>query len=129
MDYKEQLKSPKWQKKRLEIMERDGFQCQCCYDRDEELTVHHKKYIKGRMSWEYDEELITLCTECHENIHKLEKLGSYLFFDFLKISINYTDFYLLSKVISYFISEQGIEIGIKNLIALIKAQTIKEDEI
>jgi len=30
MTYAEQLKSPKWQKKRLNIMERDQFRCQDC---------------------------------------------------------------------------------------------------
>ena len=33
MNYSEQLKSPKWQKKRLEIMQRDKFTCQLCGDK------------------------------------------------------------------------------------------------
>lgn len=28
--YKENLKNPKWQKKRLKILKRDDFKCRCC---------------------------------------------------------------------------------------------------
>lgn len=38
------------------------------------LQVHHKKYIQERMPWEYaEEDLITLCNECH-NIYHSESL-------------------------------------------------------
>ena len=34
------------------------------------LNVHHKRYIIGREIWDYDdEELITLCQNCHQEIH------------------------------------------------------------
>jgi 5-methylcytosine-specific restriction endonuclease McrA len=36
-----------------------------------ELNVHHVCYRKGLEPWEYpDEELITLCPECHKKIHE-----------------------------------------------------------
>lgn len=36
-----------------------------------ELHVHHKYYVLGRKPWEYpDEALITLCSDCHEKLHK-----------------------------------------------------------
>lgn len=70
MDFKEQIKSPKWQKKRLEILNRDNFTCQSCGNTNETLHVHHIKYIKDKMYWDYpDSLLITLCEECHDTEH------------------------------------------------------------
>lgn len=38
-----------------------------------ELHVHHKYYIIGRKPWEYpNDALITLCSDCHEKLHKLK---------------------------------------------------------
>ena len=35
------------------------------------LHVHHKYYIKGKKTWDYDSNaLITLCELCHENLHR-----------------------------------------------------------
>ena len=37
------------------------------------LHVHHKLYIENREPWQYkDENLITLCSDCHAEIHKIE---------------------------------------------------------
>jgi hypothetical protein len=69
--YWEQLKSPQWQRRRLEIMSRDEFECQYCGDSESTLNVHHKHYFKGRMVWDYsDDELVTLCESCHELTHE-----------------------------------------------------------
>jgi hypothetical protein len=66
--YFEKLKSPKWQKRRLLIMERDEFKCCRCNDTENNLQVHHKYYTKNTDPWNYpDEALTTLCEECHEN--------------------------------------------------------------
>ena len=63
---------PKWQKRRLEIMQRDGFRCLRCGADDVTLNVHHRRYITGRKIWEYDDEdLGTFCQPCHETIHGL----------------------------------------------------------
>ena len=73
MTYQEQIKSPKWQKKRLEILERDRFACRICNDSETELHVHHKAYIKSLNVWEYPNHyLITLCDKCHKLFHKKE---------------------------------------------------------
>ena len=73
MTYKEQLKSPKWQKKRLKIMQRDRFACRICNDNTTELHVHHKAYINGINVWEYPNHyLVTLCDKCHKLFHKKE---------------------------------------------------------
>ena len=70
LSYKEQYLSPKWQKRRLEILQRDGFKCRHCGSDDKTLHVHHHRYIKGRNVWEYDDsELMTLCDSCHEVEH------------------------------------------------------------
>lgn len=70
MDYKEQIKSPKWQKKRLEVMQKDNFTCQLCGNTESMLNVHHLSYHRDRNIWEYEEwELITLCENCHKEEH------------------------------------------------------------
>lgn len=64
--YLDKLKNPKWQKKRLEILQRDNFTCQSCYDAESTLHVHHCFYKKGCDPWDYDNQsLVTLCDECH----------------------------------------------------------------
>jgi hypothetical protein len=68
MTYAEQLKHPKWQKKRLRVLERADFKCQSCLETDKTLHVHHKLYRKGAMAWEYDDnDLAVLCETCHQD--------------------------------------------------------------
>lgn len=75
MTYKEQLLHPNWQRKRLEILQRDDFCCRLCCDTETTLHVHHKQYAKGRMAWEYpNDELVTLCAECHDTMHEQQGL-------------------------------------------------------
>lgn len=67
MSYAEKLKNPKWQKKRLEILQRDEFKCCYCNDEKTELQIHHLKYTKE--PWQApNEDLITLCKHCHNLI-------------------------------------------------------------
>lgn len=69
--YSEKLKDPRWQRKRLEVMERDEFCCQICMDSGSTLHVHHKRYVKGRNPWEYEiHDLATVCENCHESAHE-----------------------------------------------------------
>lgn len=76
--YSEKLKDPRWQKKRLEILNRDKWTCQRCFDTESTLHVHHIKY--SGEPWEVEERyLLTLCDECHEHEHgSLEKEGKFL---------------------------------------------------
>lgn len=68
--YKEKLKDPRWQKKRLIIMERDRFQCSSCGDDSKTLNVHHCVYVNTNDPWDYpDNLLITLCEDCHNFEH------------------------------------------------------------
>jgi hypothetical protein len=65
--YSDKLQDPRWQKKRLVILQRDGFTCQSCCDMENTLHVHHRLYISGRDPWDYpDGLLVTLCKDCHE---------------------------------------------------------------
>ena len=71
--YAEKLLDPRWQKKRLEVLQNYDFVCQSCCDGESTLHVHHKHYIRGRKVWEYDnKQLICLCWQCHENQHDIE---------------------------------------------------------
>ena len=66
-EYPEKFKDPRWQKKRLEVMERDEWKCQKCGDKDNTLNVHHRYYENGKDPWDYPlEALITLCQDCHK---------------------------------------------------------------
>ncbi len=69
--YSELLRDPRWQKKRLKVLERDNFLCSSCGDGTTELHVHHKKYLDGKKPWDYRMEMLTtLCTHCHSEIHR-----------------------------------------------------------
>lgn len=68
--YYEKLKDPKWQKKRLEAMQRKEFCCELCGDNETTLNVHHKEYFKNYEPWEYElDQLAVLCESCHESYH------------------------------------------------------------
>jgi hypothetical protein len=72
--YSDLLKDPRWQKKRLEIMQRDDFTCQLCLDKETTLNIHHKRYNKARNPWEYDNDvLLTVCEDCHNLIKIAEQ--------------------------------------------------------
>ena len=67
------LERREWRAKRLRILARDSYTCQQCGKRESlgvRLQVHHKHYIYGLDPWEYkDTELITLCEQCHGDLH------------------------------------------------------------
>jgi hypothetical protein len=66
--YLKKLRDPRWQKMRLEVMNRDEWTCQQCLDKESTLHVHHRYYIQGAEPWEYPlEALVTLCEVCHES--------------------------------------------------------------
>ena len=66
-NYSELLQDPRWQKKRVDILQRDNFTCQHCGSTEKSLQVHHLRYQKWKKPWEYDnDELLTLCCDCHE---------------------------------------------------------------
>ena len=65
--YREKLLDPRWQKRRLEILNRDEFTCRACGDKTSTLHVHHFWYENDKEPWDVSEKaLITLCVTCHE---------------------------------------------------------------
>lgn len=74
MTYQEKLKDPRWQKKRLEILQRDNFTCENCGDSETELHVHHRWYEKNTEIWDYPNEVFeTLCVNCHNHYSAADK--------------------------------------------------------
>lgn len=74
MTYKETLRDPRWQKKRLLILQRDNWGCVKCGSTTRNLQVHHIRYRKGFDPWEYfDSDLETLCEFCHKKEHNIEQ--------------------------------------------------------
>lgn len=72
ISYHEQLKTKEWEQRRKEIIELAGNKCNRCSG-TEILQVHHKKYRKGKLAWEYpDEDLECLCRKCHKKHHEEE---------------------------------------------------------
>lgn len=69
-----QYKDPRWQKKRLEVMEANDYTCEICGDDRSTLNVHHKHYDYEKRIWEYDvEDFQCLCEDCHEKLHEDQK--------------------------------------------------------
>lgn len=72
--YSELLQDPRWQKKRLEILEYAGWRCQICGAQNITLHVHHSRYIKNKKPWQYPSgSLIAVCKPHHEMLHPEKK--------------------------------------------------------
>jgi len=70
----DRYKHPKWQKKRLHVLERDGWKCVACLDGSSTLHVHHKRYLGD--PWDVtDDDLQTLCERCHSMLGPHPKAG------------------------------------------------------
>jgi 5-methylcytosine-specific restriction endonuclease McrA len=67
--YADKLKDPRWQRRRLQILQKSDFSCMKCDAEDQTLHVHHLIYEKGKEPWEYsDELLVPLCDQCHKEV-------------------------------------------------------------
>jgi 5-methylcytosine-specific restriction endonuclease McrA len=51
-----------------QVLERDGWRCQVCGAMSN-LEVHHKQF-RSHSGPDTEENLITLCTACHTNLHR-----------------------------------------------------------
>ena len=123
--YRDKLKDPRWQKKRLKIMERDKFSCVYCGDGKTTLHVHHKKYVGE--PWDCPDNLLeTLCEDCHSFTHEKNKEN------LLINKLGFTKQYLFGKHI--FIQRKGmlfgklLNISPKNIVkeVIIKEVVVKE---
>lgn len=83
--YFDLLKSPHWQKKRLEILEAADFLCEECRDGESTLHVHHTYYGKGRKPWEYEDCFFqVLCEKCHQKISLIDDTFHQNFYALIK---------------------------------------------
>jgi hypothetical protein len=63
-DYSAKLSDPRWQRRRLEEMQRADWKCECCGAAKKTLHVHHLDY-RGE-PWEVPAGwLEVLCADCH----------------------------------------------------------------
>jgi hypothetical protein len=50
----------------------------CDLSSEQDLNVHHKYYLNGKLAWEYkNEALISLCANCHQKEHKNNEIFVY----------------------------------------------------
>ena len=54
--------------RRRAILHRDNYTCQCCGKKNCRLEVHHIKF-RSNGGTDDEENLITLCKECHDGVH------------------------------------------------------------
>jgi 5-methylcytosine-specific restriction endonuclease McrA len=72
--YKKQLKMKEWELFRLYVIISKGIKCELCdYNHLRYLQVHHKRYKKGLMAWQYElEDMMVVCKTHHKKIHMPE---------------------------------------------------------
>lgn len=77
-DYSEKLQNGNWQRRRIQILQRDDFRCTICGS-DQKLEVHHLDYLEGIQVWEHPNDmLVTLCRKCHEKEQPRYKVERHL---------------------------------------------------
>ena len=73
MNYADKLRDPRWQKRRLQVLEAANFRCEDCRRGDLPLEVHHCAYPAGKMPWQCPPELLmAVCESCHDSRQRLE---------------------------------------------------------
>lgn len=69
--YRQYLNSPDWKRVRNRVMRRDGWTCQRCGSRAQE--VHHVKYTKAHGRGDFRKQplknMVALCRACHQKAH------------------------------------------------------------
>lgn len=100
--YSEKLRDPRWQKKRLEVMQRDEWTCQICGDSASTLNVHHRWYDRGVEPWDYGlEALVTLCERCHATESKGRKFVEDMLIEAMRRTLLHRDLLALVVVFSH----------------------------
>lgn len=128
MTYLEKLQDPRWQKKRLEVMQRDNFTCVCCGDKETTLNVHHLKYT-GK-PWEApNESLITTCKHCHTAI-EFKNIYWESYFKVIKIKSKSDKknafLIIIVESVIYFLQTDGISVDEMPLINIQMAIKLSE---
>ena len=62
------LDSTRYRALHRQVLERDGWRCQFCGSM-QQLQVHHLKF-RSQSGGDEEQNLITLCTECHARMHR-----------------------------------------------------------
>jgi 5-methylcytosine-specific restriction endonuclease McrA len=62
------LDSEQYEQLRNAVLRRDGWRCQLCGTRSG-LEVHHKEF-RSHSGDDSEQNLITLCSACHANVHQ-----------------------------------------------------------
>ena len=65
--YAERRATREWTILKQQVHRRDGYRCRLCGNSDEQLHAHHCTY--ANYAEERLEDLITLCSTCHERFH------------------------------------------------------------
>lgn len=65
MNYSDKLKDPRWQRRRLEVLQKADFRCEFCGASDKTIHVHHLKYTGEPWDAPLDD-LEALCDEHHK---------------------------------------------------------------
>ena len=107
--YADKLKDPRWQRRRLEILQRDNWGCIYCGDKTSELQVHHLLYLSNRDPWEYDDEhLVTACIACHADETRLKEEDKMLVNMMSMAGCRRRDLYSFFTDLRRFIRESGV---------------------
>jgi hypothetical protein len=124
--YSEKLKDPRWQKKRLEIFQRDKFSCVICQAEDITLHAHHVAYEKDTEPWEYDNKnIVTLCEECHTEIHAGYKDALRMLFGKIQEEKTFTDWEIENAEQQYSYDVGGIMRYLKEDVLLLGGEHFK----
>lgn len=99
--YTEKLQDPRWQKKRLEVFNRDNWTCRSCGDTTTQLEIHHVEYFDGLEPWEYPDHMLkTLCHTCHKKEQERPKYEQYLIQSLLSAGFTANDLLAMSVMIT-----------------------------
>lgn len=73
MDYADQLQDDRWIELANAKKAEQNCRCQRCSTQSAVMHVHHIRYYRGRMAWEYKlSQLWCLCDACHGLVHLLQ---------------------------------------------------------
>jgi|ERR1035437_80962 formyltetrahydrofolate synthetase len=65
--YSESLKDPRWQKKRLKLLEAANWECSACGCKEDTLEIHHTYYAFGVPIWDHEDQFLrVVCSSCHK---------------------------------------------------------------
>lgn len=71
MPYKDYLKTPFWDAIRTRKMIEAGYKCQLCGN-NKNLNIHHRDYSIRGEEYNYMNDLVCLCGNCHSKFHNKE---------------------------------------------------------